>query len=210
MEDLYETRGPSYPKWLTLLAGEGREDYLLSLRYPFLICLAMFIASFTFGYVSHGQIPSQWWEDLLGSLPDLEEVGPLFFMLFIFINNAVKSLLWMSLGILFGVAPLLFIALNGFMLGLVINYVSQVAGLLFVFVAIAPHGVVEIPITLLSAAIGVKFGYSFINRIRGEGSLIEELKMGLSLFLRRMIFFLLIAAVIEAFITPFLVVLFFQ
>lgn len=205
-----DTGSSSYPKWLTLLVGEGREEYLLSLRYPFLICLAMYIASFTFGYLFQPRIPSQWLEDLLGGFPDLEKLGSLSFMLFIFINNALKSFIWMFMGILFGIAPLLFMALNGFTLGWLTHYISRIMGLLFVFVAIAPHGVVEFPITFLSSAIGVKFGYTLLNRIRGEGGLTAELKKGLSLFLRRMLLFLLIAAAIEAFITPFIVLLFFQ
>lgn len=210
MEDFEPNAGGPYPRWLTLLAGRGREGYLLSLRYPLFICLAIFMASLVLGYLLSNRLPVQELEEFLGELPNLEEVGPLFLMFFIFANNALKNFLWMSLGLLFGLAPLFFIALNGFILGLVAHSFSQITGPLFVFVAIAPHGVVEYSTTLLSAAIGVKFGYSLINRIRGEGSLTEELKRGLDLFLRRFLLFLLIAAAIEAFITPFIVLLFFH
>jgi stage II sporulation protein M len=190
-----------YPRWLTLLAGRGREEYLLSLRYPFLICLAMFMVSFAFGFIFLNRIPVEL-GDLFGDLPNIEEVGPLFLMLFLFINNALKTFIWMSLGVFFGIAPLFFMAVNAFILGLVAHIVSQSLGLFFVFITIAPHGVIELPVTILSAAIGVKFGYSLINRIRGQGSLTEELKKGLSLFVRRVLPLLLIAAAIESFVTP--------
>ena len=198
----------SYPRWLTLLAGKGREEYLLSLRYPFLICLAMFMVSFAFGFVFSNRISGEL-EDLFGELPSLKEVGPLFLMFFLFTNNALKGFLWMSLGIFFGLAPLFFIAFNAFILGLVVHSASQSWGPFFVFIALAPHGVIEFPITILSAAIGVKFGYSLINRIRGRGSLIGELKKGMSLFLRRILPLLLLAATIESFVTPLLVSFFF-
>lgn len=189
-----------YPRWLTLLAGKGREEYLLSLRYPFLMCLAIFMVSFTFGLIFSNRIPEEL-KDFFGEL-DLEELSPLFFMLFLFINNALKTFLWMSLGVFFGIAPLFFMAVNAFILGLVAHIVSENLGPFFVFITIAPHGVIELPVTILGAAIGVKFGYSLINRIRGQGSLTEELKKGLGLFMRRVLPLLLMAAAIESFVTP--------
>jgi stage II sporulation protein M len=203
-----DTQNVSYPRWLTLLAGKGREEYLLSLKSPFLLCLAMFMVSFAFGFIFSNRIPGDL-EDFFGELPSLEEVGPLFLMLFLLINNALKAFLWMSLGIFFGIAPLFFIALNAFILGLVAHSVSQTLGPFFVFIAIAPHGVIEFPTTMLSAAVGVKFGYSLINRIRGQGSLIMELKKGLNLFLRRILPLLLLAATVESFVTPLLIYFFF-
>jgi len=198
-----EAEKPLYPRWLTLLAGRGREQYLLSLRYPLLVCLGMFTTSLLFGFVFSNRILGDL-SDLLGELPSLEELGPPLFMSVLFINNALKTLVWMSLGLLFGIAPLFFIALNGFILGLVVHRLSQALGFFIVFIAIAPHGIVELPMTLLSAAVGVKLGYSLINRLRGQGSLIEELRKGLGLFLIRILPLLLAAAMIEAFITPLL------
>ena len=202
-----DARKGVYPRWLTLLAGRGREEYLLSLKNPFLVSLVVFTASITLGYLFSNQITEKQLIDLLGEIPNIGELGPMFFMLFIFANNALKSFLWMSLGLLFGIAPLLFTTLNGFLLGLVAHRFSQTVGPLLVLIAIAPHGVVELPTILLSAAIGVKFGYGLINKIRGGGRLTSELKMGLSLFISRVVPFLLLAAAIEAFFTPVLVYL---
>ena len=162
------------------------------------------MVSILFGFIFSNRISGDL-RELLGGLPNLEELGPLFFLFFLFINNALKTLVWMFLGLLFGIAPLFFIALNGLVFGLVVHNIYQTLGFLVVFIAVAPHGIVELPITLLSAAIGVKLGYSLINRIRGQGSLTEELGKGLSLFLTRIAPLLFIAATIETFITPMLV-----
>ena len=205
MEDLEpRTAGGGYPWWLTLLAGRGGEEFLLSLKYPFLICLILFTTSFIFGCLLLNRISLGELERIFGGLPNLEDFTPTFLMLFIFGNNALKCLLWTSLGILFGVAPLLFTSFNGFLLGLVAHHVYRVRGPLFVLLTILPHGVVELPTTLLSAAIGVRLGYSLINRLRGGRGLTGEVKRGLALFLKRILPLLLVAAVIEAFVTPFL------
>jgi len=200
-----EATSTPYPRWVTILAGRGKEEYFLSLRTPFLICVLMYGASFVMGYMFSNRVTLGSLRDLLPQLPDLAEVGPLEFTVFLFVNNAISTFMWMLLGFIFGVGSLFFASFNGFTLGLIAHSFSQLVSPLLVFLSIAPHGIVELPTTLLSAAMGVKLGYTLLNRLRGHGSISAELARSLVLYFMRVLPLLFLAASIEAFITPVLV-----
>ncbi len=144
-------------------------------------------------------------EEMLQPFHDLREMSLPSIFLFILANNVLKSLVWMVLGILFGVPPLIFTAFNGFLLGWFSYTVSRERGIIFALAALAPHGVVEIPTILLSMAAGLAIGYGLINRLRGRGGVGAEVKGALKLFVRRIAPLLLLAALIEVVITPLIV-----
>lgn len=200
-----EVGSEQFPRWATILAGRGREQYLLSLRTPFFLCFVMYAASFGIGYVFSSRVSVASLRDLLPQIPDLAEVGPLGLMVFIFANNALSTLIWMLLGVFFGVGSLFFSSFNGFNLGLVAHSFSTLVSPLVVVVSIAPHGIVELPTTWLSAAMGVRLGYSLMSRLRGQGSMRVELVRSLGLYFRRVVPLLLLAATIEAFVTPVII-----
>ncbi|MGU3474063.1 stage II sporulation protein M [Paenibacillus sp. D51F] len=84
------------------------------------------------------------------------------FFLFIFFNNAVKALIVMAAGILFGALPVFFLVMNGMVLGYLWTIESAEAGtretLLHFAKGILPHGIIEIPVIILAAAYGMKLG----------------------------------------------------
>lgn len=87
------------------------------------------------------------------------ENSSLWFMIFIFFNNAIKAILVMYIGSLFGIVPLIFLAINGMVLGYVIGIASE-EGMLFTIVVkgLLPHGILEIPAILIACAYGMRFG----------------------------------------------------
>ncbi len=131
---------------------------------------------------------------------------PRFLIFFIiFINNTVKAFVAMLLGVLFGLVPVLFVMINGIMVGIVVYVVGERIGTERVIMLLLPHGMIEIPAMLLACSYGVWLGRMFFERLRGKDvSMKEMIKEAVSKFVRTVLPMLLIAAFIEAYITPML------
>lgn len=176
--------------------------YIYELRYFFLLTICLFFATLGLGYVLGEVLSSSVLEVLRQIFGGVGEVNPVWLMLFIFLNNSVKSFFAILLGVLFAIVPLSFVALNGFVLGVIVYEMVRLKGVLYAFVLLAPHGVIEIPVILFSSAIGARLGYELIKRIKGEGNVGDELNIGVRFFIRYILPLLLVAAIIEAFVTP--------
>jgi stage II sporulation protein M len=145
----------------------------------------------------------------LGALLEpLASTGNLTILLFliIFINNAIKALGIIFLGILLGLPPLLFIVLNGFILGGLGSALESVNGWRYVMASFVPHGVIEIPVILLAAALGFTVGMeSFKWLVRRESRVKLQLSNGLKVYVRWILPGLAVAAIIEVLVTPLLI-----
>ena len=184
-------------------------EYLYSLRKYVTAITAVFIISMVIGVIASIRNPDfsmnylESFKDSFGWIVDLD---PLAIMMVIFLNNAVKSLMAFVLGIGLGVIPVVFVAGNGMILGMVADIVFREKGVVFVLAALLPHGIIEIPMILLSAGMGLKLGQSMYLSLRGEGTdLKNELKQGFGFFMKWVMPLLFIAAVIETFVTPLIV-----
>lgn len=143
----------------------------------------------------------------LGSLVDLP---PLHLALIIFVNNAIKTAAMVILGGMLGIYPTLSLIGNGYLIG-IIAYIAQAkAGLLLFVASIIPHGIIEIPIVILSGAMGLRLGHQTTKKIFGNKEI--DLKKDYLVAVRWILCFitplLFIAAFIESFITPFVISLF--
>ena len=148
-------------------------------------------------------------EGLMGQfgavLEPLASMGNLSILLFliIFINNAIKALGLVFLGILLGLPPLLFIGLNGFILGGLGSALESVNGWRYVIAGFVPHGVIEIPVILLATALGLTLGMESLKwLVRRESRVKLQLSDCLKVYLRLILPGLAVAAVIEVFVTP--------
>lgn len=132
----------------------------------------------------------------------------------IFINNSMGSFLALFLGLIpFLFLPALSIISNGTAMGIV-SAVSTTQGLnpFKVFISIAPHGVLELPALFYAAGLGIYISreiikHLFFQEYIGE-SFITLVKKIVITFMGVIIPLLLVAALIESFITPLLVRLF--
>jgi stage II sporulation protein M len=134
--------------------------------------------------------------------------GKLTILLFliIFINNAIKALGIIFLGILLGLPPLLFIVLNGFILGGLGSALESVNGWRYVMASFVPHGVIEIPVILLAAALGFTVGMESLKwLVRRESRVKLQLSNGLKVYVRWILPGLAVAAIIEVLVTPLLI-----
>lgn len=140
------------------------------------------------------------------SLAWIKDLSPISIMLVIFLNNAVKCLFSIVLGAGFGIIPIIFVGGNGIILGLIANEASKEKGIIFVLAALVPHGIIEIPMILISAGLGLRLGFSMYLSLKGEKKDMRyELLESLRLFMRIIMPLLFVSAVIETFVTPFIV-----
>jgi len=144
---------------------------------------------------------------LTGTARLLLGLPKLFLALGIFVNNGLKTFLVIVLGLLCGVVPVVFVLTNGFAIGFLLHLSTQSAGLSGSLLAIAPHGIFELPGVLLGASIGLMLGTRAIGRLlgRSESKLGLELKQGLRFFWAVIVPLLLVGAFVEAFVTSALV-----
>lgn len=91
----------------------------------------------------------------------------------IFLNNAIKSVFILYLGVFFGVVPLLFLTVNGMIIGYLLQDLVMRHGGAYTFEVIVkgllPHGIIEIPAIIIASAYGLRFG---VLALRGAGSLL--------------------------------------
>jgi stage II sporulation protein M len=128
----------------------------------------------------------------------------------IFLHNFDGSVESLLMGVVFGLSPLIDMVVNGFAMGCVFAVTlastkySLGFSMLATFTAIAPHGIIELPTVIFSAALGLKIGWAWL-RADAEGRRGEVLKTsyiaGVSA-LPAIALLLFIAALIETFVTP--------
>ncbi|MFW6118106.1 MAG: stage II sporulation protein M [Chloroflexota bacterium] len=173
-----------------------------------ILAASIFFVSLVLGTLIGQSIIEGLMRQLGAILEPLGSTGELTILLFliIFINNAIKALGIIFLGILLGLPPLLFIVLNGFILGGLGSVLESVHGWTYVMASFVPHGVIEIPVILLSAALGFTVGMESLKwLIRRESRVKLQLSNGLKVYVKWILPGLVVAAIIEVLVTPLLI-----
>jgi stage II sporulation protein M len=170
-----------------------------------IILTVLFVASAVLGYSAATLHPEEASKLLHTILRDIKErIGSLdkvSLFLFIFGTNTAKAFLAMIFGTFFGIVPVLFVMMNGFILGLVGTLVAFSEGVRFVTLGIAPHGIFEIPGAILASAYGLTLGKAFLQKLRRGRPLTLALITALRQFGVVVLPLLAIAAFIEVFVT---------
>ncbi|AAL81757.1 sporulation protein [Pyrococcus furiosus DSM 3638] len=141
-------------------------------------------------------------KEILGGGNNFLLNSPFKMFVFIFLNNTRVAILSALLGIAFGIVPLLIMFFNGLVVGVVVVHVSRSLPITKVLLSIVPHGIIEIPALALAGTAGILW---FSEILHGKGSFGARVQIGFKKMLRILgisIVLLLIAAFIEAFITP--------
>jgi len=174
-----------------------------SLLWVIYVPLALLVLFAIFGYAAGPQGQSML-EEMAGFVRAWELSGTELILL-IFVNNALKAFLVLVLGLGLGVFPVLFLAVNGVVLGQVIAEVVSQHGLMLAITGLAPHGVLEIPAVIIAAGFGLRLGVEVGGRFVGRPSQVRPwLRSGLRTYLRVVLPLLVIASVIEVVVTPWL------
>lgn len=190
---------------------ERELKYIRSSWKYILIVAGVFIFSLIIGLLlslKNLGLSENYLEVLKNSFGWIKTLSPIEIVLLIFLNNAVKSLFSIVLGAGLGIIPIIFIGGNGIIIGLIVNEVSKEQGVIFVLAALLPHGIIEIPMVLISAGLGFRLGYSMYVSMKGEKrDMRYELTESLHVFMKITMPLLFVAAIIETFVTPFVVLL---
>jgi len=142
-------------------------------------------------------------ESLESSLSPLKDIHPVLLFLFILLNNAIKAFFIILLGVAAGIPAFLFIFVNGFILSLVVAFAVPAQGWYIVLANILPHGILEIPLMILTAALSLLIGWESIKWIRRQPSNAKaRMKSSIYVYISIILPGLIIASLIEAFITP--------
>lgn len=188
------------------MTGSDTKLYLYQLRRYIILASILFASFFMIGYFVGELLQFSILEEIGEVFQWVAELNPFIVMLFIFLNNSVKSFFAILLGFIFAIAPILFVTTNGLLLGMVVFDAIREGGTVFVLSAILPHGIVEIPIFLLSVAIGLRMGVQTVLKLDGKDVKLRfELKKALRFFVLYILPLFLLSAFLEAFITPFFI-----
>ncbi len=186
--------------------------YAWKLRYYLVAVIAIFLVFFIIGYLAAGipEVGNVVVSSFKEEVSPLKELSPAGLMLGIFMNNALKCLLVIVLGLLLGLVPLFFMLANGLILGIVIGVTMKASGLLYVIAGVVPHGIIELPMVFLSAAMGLYLGTEALKALFGKREgLTEKLIQSLLIYFTWIFPLLFLAAFLETFVTgPLLYILF--
>jgi stage II sporulation protein M len=196
---------------MLIMTKAERRAYLSRLRPYIVASLALFALGAAGGLVAVQSVPSlaDHFQDILANFVRMFSGMPPFRLaVAIFLNNAVKTLFAIVLGVVLGIVPVIFLFANGIALGVAISISAQARGLWPSLLAILPHGILELPAVFLGTSIGLMIGHLAAQRIsrRARAPIFAEIVWGIKYFCTVIVPLLVLAALIETFITAALVV----
>lgn len=170
---------------------------------------AVFVVSLLVGVYISLIYPNEiqgFFQDLFESIEPYAEMGDITFFLLILLNNTVKTFVFMLTGLIsLGTLPILFVSINGMIIGLLYELVASTAGTAVFFFATLPHGIFEIPALVISSALGLYLGMQALKSRKENISIRREIRSALSLYFHLVLPILFIAAFIEVFVSPYIV-----
>ena len=182
------------------------SEYIYSLRKYILAAAGIFFFMLIIGALVSELSPASsgyLLEIMREAFSKITTLDPFERMLEIFKNNVRNSLFALVLGSGLGIVPFVVAAANGLILGMLTDFVSRQKGPLLVLAAILPHGIIEVPMVLISVGIGFRLGhvvYMFLNGVRTNIKL--EMMQGIWFYVRWVVPLLFVAALIESYVTP--------
>jgi stage II sporulation protein M len=186
-------------------------EHIVFFRRYLYISLVVFLASIFLGYFwaqTESEAVATFLDTLFENFTSIGTAGPVTLFLLIFLNNTVKTFFMMLLGILFGIAPLFFLFSNGFVIGVVVYALLQEMSITSVLIGLLPHGVIELPVLLLTAALGLWLGSRFSLYLRHKEPLTQPLRKVLYVYGYICIPLFFFAAFVEVFVTDPLLTIF--
>lgn len=182
------------------------SEYIYSLKKYILAAAGIFFFALIIGILVSELNPASsgyLLEMMREAFSRITSLEPFERMIEIFKNNVRNSLLALVLGTGLGIVPFIVAAANGLVLGMLTDFISRQQGVLFVLAAIIPHGIIEVPMVLISVGIGFRLGhvvYMFLNGVRTD--IKQELMQGIWFYVRWVVPLLFVAAFIESYVTP--------
>jgi stage II sporulation protein M len=189
---------------------DERSAYLRELR-PYLIASIIFFAiGGAIGAAVATRYPGladQFGDSVAGFLKSFRNLPKPQLAAAIFLNNSVKTLAAILLGLAIGIVPALFLIVNGVVLGVVFVLSSYSRGIWPSLLSIVPHGILELSAVFLGTATGLLLGNVVFKSIlrKSDAELRPALSRALRFYAIVILPMLLVAAMIEAFITTVII-----
>jgi stage II sporulation protein M len=174
-----------------------------------IITFLLFCATLTVGWVGSLQNPAV--GESLMKLFEKEVAGqimsnnPYDICTKLFINNLGACLLLFLGGASFGILTIFIMSLNGIVIGAIMEIIHKDHSWVFIAAALIPHGIFEIPAFILSGALGILLAQTLIAEWYGNGDTAGEAQKLARIFLFYVLPLVVIAACVEAFITPVII-----
>ncbi len=182
------------------------KDYMIGLRPYIIFVIFLFMGSVLAGYfIAHNYDKET--EELLNEMKKMfmpaKEYSQLQTFMFIFENNITALTMSLIFSMAAGISSLLVVIANGIILGVFAVVISNTISTEYLISGILPHGTFEIPALILTSAIGLRIGVSSLSKLAGaKMNLSGEIAGGLKFYVLIVIPLLLVAALVEAFVTP--------
>ena len=192
------------------MSAEEIRVYFKRLRPYFVTSLVLFCGGFVLGAAAVANSPelsAGFTKSLAGFIKLFHGLSKLQLAIAIFINNAIKTLVAILFGTLFGLVPAFFLIVNGAALGVVMIPSVRTRGLGPSMMSILPHGILELPAVFLGTATGLMIGAVCTSKVfrRSAINLKAEFTAALRFFSTVILPLLLVAAAVEAYVTSTLV-----
>jgi stage II sporulation protein M len=187
-----------------------RSAYLRELR-PYVIASIIFFAiGMAIGAAVASRFPGladQFGDSITGFLKTFRGLPKPQLAAAIFLNNSVKTLAAILLGLAVGIVPALFLVVNGVVLGVVFFLSSYSRGVWLSLLSILPHGIIELTGVFLGTAIGLLLGNVVLKRMlrRSDAEIRPALSRALRFYAIVIVPMLFVAAMIEAFVTTVII-----
>ncbi|NAY89961.1 MAG: hypothetical protein GU347_04530 [Desulfurococcales archaeon] len=172
-----------------------------------LLMFVIFLMGGMLGYLSAKVAPTGVAEGVMNTFGEKVKTirfAPFSFwsVVLIFINNLTVALLMYILGITV-VLPSLIVLLNGAVAGVVVAFAENkgISSALAIL-SMVPHGIFELSAFFISASYGTMLGVMFWKRVLGKDGELRSFVAKMPFYVAFTIALLLLAAFIEAFISP--------
>lgn len=183
-------------------------EYIKKIKAYVVVVTVIFLFSAIYGAVitEKSQEGKDMAKDIIENMP--KKSTKLGMTIEIFESNIYNSLLAAVFGIGFGIIPIYIAVVNGIAIGSLIQFVEGGHGGFVLFIAmIGLHGILEFPLMFISMGIGLRLGYMMYRFIFKENMgntsiIIGEIKGGMHFYIKWIIPLILLAAIIEVYITP--------
>jgi stage II sporulation protein M len=171
-----------------------------------IVILLLFFATIIVGWVGSAQNPA-FGEELMKLFEkevagQMDNTNPYDMCVKLFFNNLQACILLFLGGATFGILTIFIMSINGILIGAIMEIVHKDHTPLFVAAALLPHGIFEIPAFIISGALGILLAQSLIAEWYGGGDSAIAAYSQARLFLAVVLPLVVIAACVEAFITP--------
>ena len=172
--------------------------------YLYVVC-SLFLLSLCIGFLTPHQVQQEITKTLLTYFSPLQSSTQLQVFLKIFLNNYISTLLSLLIGLLFGIGPVLFLFINGFVMGNLVAFALTKVSAAKILLAIAPHGIFEVPAVIIASSYGLWWGVKNYRKVRFNISFRYTFHLPLKRYLSIVLPLLVVGAFVEAYITPFLI-----